>query len=97
MVAMTVEEPRIIPRIKVTREPRRPLHRHTGWMTTDDGVTKHECTVLDVSPGGARIVSDIAIDVRDRFGLALVADRPKHQPCEVVWRRGKTYGIKFLT
>jgi len=97
MVAMSVEEPRIIPRIKVTREPRRPLHKHTGWMTIDDGVTKHECMVLDVSPGGARIVSDIAIDVRDRFGLALVADRPKHQPCEVVWRRGKTYGIKFLT
>ena len=94
---MTVEEPGIKPRIKVTREPRRHLHKHAGWMTVDDGVTKHECLVLDVSPGGARIVSDVAIDVRDRFGLALVADRQKHQHCEVVWRRGKTYGIKFLT
>jgi hypothetical protein len=51
---------------------------------------------MDVSPGGARIVTDAAIDVRDRFGMALVPNHPKRQLCEVVWRRGKTYGIKFL-
>jgi hypothetical protein len=28
--------------------------------------------------------------------LALVPDRPKRQACEVVWRRGKIYGVKFL-
>jgi len=83
-------------RTKVVREPRRQLHKQPAWMTVDDGLTKRECFVLDVSPGGARIITDVAIDVRDRFGLALVRDRPKHQPCEVVWRRGKTYGVKFL-
>jgi hypothetical protein len=93
---MSVEEPRIIPRIKVTREPRRPLHKQLASMTVDDGVTSRDCFVLDVSPGGARIVTDVAIDVMDRFGLALVRERPKHQACEVVWRRGKTYGVKFL-
>jgi hypothetical protein len=81
---------------KVVREPRRQLHKQPAWMTVDDGVTNRECFVLDVSPGGARIVTDVAIDVRDRFGLVLVRDRPKHQSCEVVWRRGKTYGVKFL-
>ena len=35
--------------------------------------------------------------VRDTFGLVLIPDRPKRQTCEVVWRRGKTYGVKFLT
>jgi hypothetical protein len=84
------------PKAKVVREPRRQLHKQPAWMTVDDGLTKRECFVLDVSPGGARIVTDVAIDVRDRFGLALVRDRPKHQSCEVVWRRGKTYGVKFL-
>lgn len=81
---------------KVAREPRRQLHKQTAWMTVDKGLTNRECFVLDVSPGGARIVTDVAIDVRDRFGLKLVRDRPKHQSCEVVWRRGKTYGVKFL-
>ena len=84
------------PKSKV-RQPRRQLHKHAASITVDEGVTNRECVVLDVSPGGARIVTDVAIDVRDRFGLAMVKDRPKHQPCEVVWRRGKTYGVKFLT
>jgi len=84
------------PRTKVVRELRRQLHKQPAWMTVDEGLTKRECFVLDVSPGGARIITDVAIDVRDRFGLALVRDRPKHQSCEVVWRRGKTYGVKFL-
>jgi hypothetical protein len=87
---MTVEEPRV----KVQREPRRHLNHHTAWITVDDGMTKRDCTVLDVSPGGARIVMDVPIDVRDRFVLALVPT--KRQECEVVWRRGKTYGVKFL-
>jgi len=84
------------PKPKIVRELRRPLHKQPAWMTVDDGLTNRECFVLDVSPGGARIVTDVAIDVRDKFGLALVRDRPKHQSCEVVWRRGKTYGVKFL-
>jgi hypothetical protein len=89
---MSVDESRT----KVVREPRRQLHKQPAWMTVDDGLTNRECFVLDVSPGGARIVTDVAIDVRDKFGLALVRDRPRHQSCEVVWRRGKTYGVKFL-
>jgi PilZ domain len=92
MVTMTVAEVKA----KVQREPRRQMHKQSAWITVDDGATKRECFVLDVSPGGAKIVTDAAIDVRDRFGLALVPDHPKRQPCEVVWRRGTTYGIKFL-
>ena len=92
MVIVTVDEPRT----KVQREPRRQLRKRPAWMTVDDGMTKIECFVLDVSPGGAKIVTDAAIDVRDSFVLALVPEHPKRQPCEVVWRRGRTYGIKFL-
>jgi PilZ domain len=90
---MTVEEPRV----KVQREPRRQMRRQPAWIMVEDGMTKLECFVLDVSPGGARIVTDAAMDVRDTFGLALVPDHPKRQPCEVVWRRGRTYGVKFVS
>jgi hypothetical protein len=65
-------------------------------LTVDDEVTKIVCFVMDVSPGGARIMTDAAIDVADRFKLALVPDHPKRQPCEVVWRRGNIFGIKFI-
>ena len=89
---MTVDKPRA----KIPREPRREVRKQPAWITVDDGVTKIDCLVLDVAPGGAKIVTDAAIDVRDSFVLALVPEHPKRQPCEVVWRRGKTYGIKFL-
>jgi hypothetical protein len=92
MVIMLVDEPKT----KVPREPRRQLQKRSAWISVDDGTTKIECFVLDVSPGGAKIMTDAAIDVRDSFVLALVPNHPKHQSCEVVWRRGKTYGIKFL-
>ncbi len=89
---MTIDRPRA----KVPREPRRQMNRQPAWITVDDGMTKRECFVLDVSPGGAKIITETAIDIRDRFGLALVPTHPKRQLCEVVWRRGNTYGIKFL-
>ena len=83
------------PRAKVQREPRRQLHKQVAWITIDGGVTTHECFVLDVAPGGAKIMTD-AIDVSDEFELVLVPAHSKRQRCEVVWRRGDTYGVKFL-
>jgi len=89
---MTIDKPRA----KVPREPRRQLNKQPAWITVDDGNTKCECFVLDVAPGGAKIMTDAEIDVRDRFALALVPAHPTRQPCEVVWRRGNIYGIKFV-
>jgi PilZ domain len=90
---MTVVEPKA----RVQREPRRQLHKRLAWISADNGVSEHECHVLDVSSGGARIAADDAMDVRDRFELTLVRGHHKRELCEVVWRRGKTYGVKFLT
>ena len=84
-------------RTKTQREPRRQMDKRLAWIAVDEQMTQIDCFVLDVSPGGARIVTDAEIDVSDRFELALVPAHPKRQPCEVVWRRGKTYGIKFLS
>ena len=82
---MIVDEPRT----KVPREPRREVQKRPTWMSLDDGITKIECFVLDVSPNGAKIVTDAAIDVRDSFVLALVSQHLKRRSCEVVWRRGR--------
>lgn len=84
-------------RAKVQREPRRQLHKRMAWIKVGDGVSEHECHVLDLSSGGARLAMDDAMDVRDRFELTLVRGHHKRELCEVVWRRGKTYGVKFLT
>jgi hypothetical protein len=84
------------PRTKVQREPRRQLNKHSAWISIDEEVTRIDCLVLDVAPGGAKIVTDAKIDLKDRFTLALVPKHPTRQACEVVWRNGKTFGIKFL-
>jgi hypothetical protein len=83
-------------RTKVQREPRRQMDKRLAWIAVDDQMTQIDCFVLDVSPGGARIVTDAEIEVSDRIVLALVPQHPKRQPCEVVWRDGKTFGIKFV-
>ena len=84
------------PRSRVQREPRRQLHKRLAWISADHGATEYECQILDLSSGGARISTDDAMDVSDRFELTLVKGHHKRELCEVVWRRGKTYGIKFL-
>jgi PilZ domain len=84
-------------RDRVLREPRRQLHNRLAWISADNGVTEYECHILDLSSGGARIATDDAMDVRDRFELTLVKGHHKRNLCEVVWRRGKTYGVKFVT
>jgi hypothetical protein len=81
----------------VLREPRRQLHRRLAWISADNGATGFECHVLDLSSGGARITTDDVLDVRDRFELTLVKGHHKRDLCEVVWRRGRTYGVKFVT
>jgi PilZ domain-containing protein len=83
-------------RIKVSREPRRQLNNRPAWITVDGDTTDSECAVVDVSPGGAKIVTEVEFDVKDRLTLMLLADHSKRHACEVVWRRGKTYGLKFV-
>jgi hypothetical protein len=88
---MTVQE-----RLKVQREPRRQINGRSARLMLIDGTTELECSVLDVAPGGARIVTGAEMDVGDHFTLVLVASHNRRQRCEVVWRRDKTFGVKFL-
>ena len=85
------------PRARVQREQRRQLYKRLAWISSDNGANECECHILDVSSGGVRIATDHAMDVRDRFELTLVHGHHRSELCEVVWRRGKTYGIKFVT
>ncbi len=79
------------PRLK--SEVRRRRHQW-AWITLDGNVTVHDCRALDVSQNGAKVVIDLAAETGTRFGLALVPHRPRL--CEIVWRRGRTLGIKFV-
>lgn len=60
-----------------------------------DGFTRVECRIVDVSEGGAQITCNRADEVPDRFVLAYALTAAKRRTCEVVWRRGRTFGIKY--
>ena len=82
----------------VQREPRQKLDRLPAWITlgNEEMTSRSACVILDVSSGGAKIETAAAINVRDRFALEPLPGFKKLRSCEVVWRIGKTYGLKFL-
>jgi hypothetical protein len=79
---------------KEKREARRIRH-NSAWIIIN-GLAISECEVMDISQSGAKIVSDGTSAIPARFELAFVQGDQKRQTCEVVWRRGKMLGIKFV-
>ena len=82
---------RLLPKVK--REVRRRRYI-SAWIAVD-GMADRECRVADVSQHGAKITIDDAAVVGSRLAITLAPHAPKRE-CEVIWRRGKTLGIKFV-
>ena len=77
------------------REARRSLHQ-PGWVTLDGGFAARQCVVQDLSSSGAKITVDDASVLTGRLRLAFSRDARTGRSCEVVWRRGKSLGVKFV-
>jgi PilZ domain len=77
------------------REARRSLHQ-PGWVTLDGGFAARQCVVQDLSSSGAKITLDDAISLTGKLRLAFTRDARTGRSCEVVWRRGKSLGVKFV-
>ena len=73
------------------REVRRACHLSARIMVA--GRAHCECQVLDISTHGAKVI--VASAVPDRFDLAF-SEGGQHRVCEVVWRRAKMVGVKFI-
>ena len=77
------------------RDARRSLHQ-PGWVTLDGGFAARQCVVQDLSASGAKITLDDAIALTGKLRLAFSRDARTGRSCEVVWRRGKSLGVKFV-
>ena len=77
------------------REVRRSL-RQSAWITLDGGFAARQCVVQDISTAGARITMDDQSVPSDRLRLAFARDARTGRNCQVVWRRGKSLGVKFV-
>jgi PilZ domain len=82
------------PARRFAREVRR-ARRLSAWLVTN-GIAQTECQVLDISANGAKIVASIPSEIPARFELAFFQGENKRRVCEVVWRRGKLLGVKFV-
>ena len=78
-----------------TRVARKSIQQ-PGWLILEGSFAARQCTVLDLSDSGAKITAVDPSPVRTRLRLALSRDVRTGRPCEVVWQRGKTFGVKFI-
>ena len=62
-------------------------------IVTDEGVTRFDGAVLDMTPIGARVSVPAGHVLPDSFYMLM----PDHslQPCRIVWRDGMSAGLKF--
>jgi hypothetical protein len=87
-------ETRIVPAAK-KRDVRRSVQQ-TAWVTLDGGFAARRCLVHDMSATGAKLsVSDSSV-LSGRLRLAFSRDAKTGRPCQVVWRRGHSFGVKFV-
>ena len=77
------------------REARKSVSQ-PGWITLDGGFAARPCLVQDLSVTGARISLDDAGTLLGTLLLAFSRDARSGRNCEVVWRRGKSAGVRFV-
>lgn len=77
------------------RETRKSV-RQPGWITLEGGFAVRPCVVQDLSSTGARVTVDDPNVLPAKLRLAFTRDARTGRNCEVVWRRGKTVGVKFV-
>lgn len=77
------------------RESRKSVHQ-PGWITLDGGFAARPCVVQDLSSSGAKVTVDDPNALPGKLRLAFSRDARTGRSCEVVWRRGKTVGVKFV-
>jgi hypothetical protein len=77
------------------RDARKSLQQ-PGWITLDGGFAARPCVVQDMSATGARITIDDPNVLPVRLRLAIARDARTGRNCEVVWRHGKSLGVKFV-
>ena len=77
------------------RDTRKSLHQ-PGWITLEGGFAARQCVVKDLSATGAKVTIDDPNSQPAKLRLAFSRDARTGRPCEVVWRRGKSVGVKFV-
>ena len=75
----------------------RKLLSQQAWITLDGGFAVRQCLVQDISDSGAKItLEEDASQLPGVIKMAFSRDARTGRRCQVVWRRGKSAGIRFM-
>jgi len=77
------------------REARKLLGQ-PAWITLEGGFAARQCVVQDISSSGAQIIVDDAVTLPAVLRLGFARDARTGHKCQVVWRRGRSAGVKFV-
>ena len=77
------------------REARKSL-RQPGWITLEGGFAARSCVVENLSSSGAKVTVEDNNTLPAKLRLAFSRDARNGKPCEVIWRRGRSVGVKFV-
>jgi len=80
---------------KENRKPRHSTQRH-AWVLLDGGFAKRNCTILNVSSGGALIKLTEDGSIGNNLSLALTGDVRKVTRCRLIWRKDAVIGVEFI-
>jgi hypothetical protein len=67
-----------------------------AWVDFGNGTQRRNCTVLDVSDHGARIMVESSASVPREFWLVLTKSGTRRRRCRVVWRSDGQIGVSYL-
>ena len=81
------------------KESRKTRHqtKHDAWMLLDGGFAKRNCTILDLSSGGARVKLDAVAPLGSGLHLALTGDVRRATSCRLIWRKDSIIGVEFIS
>lgn len=79
------------------KRPVRKLMSQPAWITLDGGFAARQCTVQDISSSGAKITLDEDTSrLPATIQLAFARDPRTGRSCRVMWRKGKSAGVRFV-
>ena len=81
--------------IEQRRSLRQPV-QFPAWIDLGNGSEHRECTVLDVSDGGARLMVASPGHLPKEFWLLLTRSGARRRRCKLVWRSDVEIGVRYL-
>jgi hypothetical protein len=78
------------------RRHRRQARERRAILRALDGGHISDCTVSDISAGGARVTLDRTGPLPQAFTLCLTNNGNVYRECKVAWRRESVIGVQFV-